>query len=187
MTGRASQALALPGPHDPRWRQPDDAPWLLRRQQGWARRLGTAPPMRITASWSGPNTAQPNTRVWRDVLRRRREVPLGSNRITQARNKEQNPRPTTAQQPERQSRGHRPAWSKTRTCAGTGGAVAARVARVPGERRHPGVRPVGSIVLGTRNRSVPQDLEPLSGKSPPRHEPPSAPVLWARTAPSALP
>jgi hypothetical protein len=35
---------------------PASKPWLLCRGKEWVRRLGASPPMRMTASWSGPWT-----------------------------------------------------------------------------------------------------------------------------------
>src|SRR3954470_19869674 len=49
--------------------------WCRHRFREWARRPGASPPMRMTASWSGP-VDRPHTRVWRDDPRPLASSPL---------------------------------------------------------------------------------------------------------------
>jgi hypothetical protein len=51
-------------------------PWCRYRFREWARRPGASPPMRMTASWSGPARDLPNTRLWRDDPRPMASSPL---------------------------------------------------------------------------------------------------------------
>jgi hypothetical protein len=57
--------------------------WSSNRSLEWARRLGASPPKRMIASWSGPSTGQPNTRMQREVSRANGGLPsVRSNRPT---------------------------------------------------------------------------------------------------------